>query len=90
MTTRTKDSLKQAEASRSAPFTVTLTDGSYIQWDKKDGLFRVAYYQRKAIKEHDLRSAISLAMKKKMYSVQMDEIMRWIESRPEYEGLLNA
>lgn len=66
------------------PFRVTLSDRSYIEWDFKEGLFRVAYYHRTAAKGHDLRSAIGIAMRKQPYSPIVDIIMSYLEERDEY------
>jgi len=90
MTSRTVDNLNKVSEEKSVPFTIKLVDGSYIQWDKKDGAFRVVYYARKAVKEFDLRNAIALAMRKKPYGAQIDTIMQYIEQREEYADAISS
>lgn len=75
---------------RSGPFTITLTDGSYIQWDKNEVLYRVAYYNRKTAKGFYLREALATAMKKQPYSRQVNEILEYLQERDEYVSSLSA
>lgn len=86
MTRRARESLPQVLDI--IPFRVTLSDRSYIEWDIHEGLYRVAYYQRKVAKEHDLRSAIAVAMKKQPYSPIVDIVMSYLEERDEYVNSL--
>ncbi len=72
------------------PFRVTISDGSYIDWDKKDGLFRVAYYKRSTAKEFGLRNAIALATKKPLYAPLVDILMKFIEEREEYANAISS
>lgn len=70
------------------PFRVVLSDRSYIEWDKSEGLYRAVYYHRTAAKGHDLRSAIGVAMRKPPYSPIVDIIMNFLEEREEYVNTL--
>jgi len=69
----------------SDPNEIVLSDGSFLRWDKHEGLYRIAYYKRNSIKELDLRSGIALAMKKPPYSPVVDVIMKYLEERGEIE-----
>lgn len=68
----------------STPHIVKLSDGSYIQWDWKDGYYRVAFYERKAKKGSDLEMTLSLAMKKPLHNSRVQEIFKFISKTDEY------
>jgi len=79
---RTQES--DVDETNSEPNTVRLTDGSYIQWDHKDGFFRVAYYQRTARKGGDLEYTIALAMKKPVHNSKVKKIFGFISQSDSY------
>lgn len=66
------------------PNMVRLSDGSYIQWDWLDGMYRVAYYERKAQKGSDLEMTIALAMKKPLHNSRVKDIFKYISKTDEY------
>ena len=71
----------------SVPSLVKLSDGSYIQWDWKDGFFRVAYYERRAQKGSDLEMTIALAMKKPFHNSKVKNIFKYISKSDEYAAI---
>ena len=75
---------------RSGPFTITLTDGSYIQWDNQDGVFRIAYYGRKTARGKFFRETLAVAMKKQVWSKQINDILEYVEEREEYVAAVSS
>jgi len=80
----------QVEEEKSGPQMVRLSDGSYIQWDWKDGFYRVAFYQRSAKKGSDLEMTIALAMKKPIHNSKVKNIFGYIERTDEYAAVGTA
>jgi hypothetical protein len=74
----------QIEEEESTPNLVKLSDGSYLQWDNKEGFFRVAYYQRSAKKGSDLEMTIAIAMKKPLHNSKVQNIFNYISKTDEY------
>lgn len=68
----------------SEPHTVKLSDGSYLQWDWKDGSYRVAFYSRSAKRGSDLEMTISLALKKPLHDSRVKKIFKYISQTDEY------
>jgi uncharacterized protein YcgL (UPF0745 family) len=69
----------KVDESKSTPERIELTDGSYILWDKKDGFYRVAHFQKTARKGSDLEMTLSLAMKKPIHNFRVRNVLSYIE-----------
>lgn len=69
---------------QSSPSMVKLSDGSYIQWDKQNGFYRVAFYERRTHKGSDLEMTIALAMKKPIHNSKVKNIFGYISRTDEY------
>jgi hypothetical protein len=79
-----REELVQVEEDQSEPNKVKLTNGSFLQWDYKDGFYRVAYYERSARKGSDLEMTISVAMKKPLHNFRVKNIFAFISKTDEY------
>jgi len=62
----------------SEPNKIELADGSYILFDTKEGIYRVAFYERRLAKSQDLEIALSLAMKKPAHNKGLREVLKFI------------
>lgn len=69
---------------QSGPNLVKLSDGSYIQWDKDNGFYRVAFYERRTQKGSDLQMTIALAMKKPVHNSKVKKIFGYISRTDSY------
>lgn len=72
------------------PFKVELTNGSYVLWDWKDGIFRVAFYNRTTAKSSDLEMCIANAMKKPIHNKAVVDLFGFIKITAEYEEIEDA
>lgn len=79
-----RDEVVGIKEEESTPNLIKLTNGSYIQWDNKDGFYRVAYYERSAKKGSDLEMTIALAMKKPIHNFRVKEVFGYISKTDEY------
>ncbi len=77
----------QVDDINSEPKKVIFTDGSYLQWDWKDGFYRVAYYNRVAKKGSDLEMTIALAMKKPLHNSKVKNVFKFISRSDEYAAV---
>lgn len=64
-----------------SPNRLNLKNGSYILWDTVEGVFRVAYYERRQGKGGDIKLAISVAIKKPLWSKEVQQISEYIEGQ---------
>lgn len=61
------------------PNRLNLKNGSYILWDTTEGRFRVAYYERRQGAADTISVAISIAIKKPLWSPEVKQISEYIE-----------
>lgn len=82
-----KDEIAEVQKDESTPNLIKLTNGSYLQWDWKDGYYRVAYYERTAKKGSDLEMTIALAMKKPFHNFRVKNVFGYISKTDEYAAV---
>lgn len=63
------------------PNRLNLKGGSYLLWDIADGRFRVAYYERRKGEAGTILAAISIAIKKPIWSNEVKQISQYIEEQ---------
>lgn len=69
------------------PFRVEFTNGSYILWDWKDGVYRVSFYNKTSAKASDMEAAIAIVMKKPFHNKTVQDAFKFIKGTNEYEEL---
>jgi hypothetical protein len=62
------------------PNRLDLANGSYILWDTKEGVYRVALYEVRKSKSTDLELAVSKVLKKPVHFKSVKEIVSFIAS----------
>jgi hypothetical protein len=85
MTNVYSDHDPQVSPEKSEPYLIRLTDGSYVQWDKHQGFYRIAYYERRAQKGSDFEMTLALAMKKPLHNSKVKRIFAFVSATEEYE-----
>lgn len=63
----------------STPNEIKLSNGSYLRFDFSNGVWRIAFYERRSIKSADLANGIALAMKKPLHNSSVKEIIKYLE-----------
>jgi hypothetical protein len=82
-----RDEVVGIQEKESKPNLVKLTNGSYLQWDYKDGMYRVAYYERNTKKGSDLEMTIALAMRKPIHNFRVKSVFGYVSKTDEYAAV---
>lgn len=61
------------------PNRLDLSSGSYLLWDTKEGVYRVALYERRVGRAKSLEVALAHAMKKPIHHKSVREVSEYIE-----------
>lgn len=69
------------------PHRVALDNGSYLLWDWQDGYYRIAYFERRAVKRSDLEMGIAEVMKKPLHNSKVKNIFKYISGTDEYAAV---